>query len=311
MALSAAIAEAAVPPLTIAEPSPSGRLAVAPMTDVDFSARVVDPVEQAYVRVSDSPADAEGELLRQVAGGQMAREPFSERMSWHLPVVSSMRANPGTYWWQVVALVRNERGTLEEAFGPVQRVDMYFPAAWSRRGPIDRRFGRHGRAHFLLSTRALPSGLDPARFRFLAAQSARRWGLHLDGWTSRASTARDHVNVVGFGPVPVAGALAVQRDGWDELYRSGRFVGRVLTDQDLITDPSLEWAQGPARPTSTEYDLESVLIHELGHLAGNHRHAKLCSNSPMGPVLGPGEWWHTPHDWYRRGCAHTQPGRLL
>jgi hypothetical protein len=294
------------------------------MTDVSFSARLLVPADGAYVRVSTSPPDAQGQLNSQVAGGRMTRQPFSDRLSWALPVVSSVRTNPGTYWWQVVALVRNRSGAVDALASPVQRVEMYFPAAWSRRGPIDRRFGRHGTAHFLLSTDALPAGIDPGRLRTLVATSARRWGLHLDGWTSRSSTVRDHVNVVGFGVLPVSGALAVQRDAWAARYRltrqcvngvcgpvQRRYLGRVLTDQDLIIDPRLEWALGPGRPGPAEYDLESVLIHELGHLAGNKKHAKRCSNSPMGPTLGRGEWWRTPHDWYRRGCAPTQPGGLL
>jgi hypothetical protein len=68
---------------------------------------------------------------------------------------------------------------------------------------------------------------------------------------------------------------------------------------------------GPARPAADEYDLESVVLHELGHMAGNRKHSRRCMNSPMGLALGMGEWWRTPHDWYRRGCPLSAPRDVL
>jgi hypothetical protein len=321
LALLPAAAQASTA-LPIAQASPSGRVALAPMTDLVFSARFLVPIEDARVVLSMSPPDADGLLPSSFGGGPMTTQPFSERLSWHLPIVSSLRTAPGVYWWQVEALVKTERGTVQQV-SAAQRVDTYFPGAWSKRGPIDRRFGRHGRAHFLLSTRGIPSGVR-ARVRTLVSLSARRWGLHLDGWTARSAEARDGVNVAGFGAVPVAGALAVQRDAWSSRYRlsqhcvNGRcgpverhVVERVRTDQDLIIRTDVRWGLGPARPTLEQFDLETVVIHELGHLAGNPKHKPRCSNTPMGAALARGEWWHTPHDWYRRGCPLTQPGGLL
>ena len=303
------------------------------MTDIAFSAKLSVPVESAYVRVSATPPGPNGELIGSTEGGQMTREPFSDLLAWHLPVVSSIRANLGTYWWQIVGIVRTPNGLPQQVVGPVQRVDLYFPSSWSRRGPIDRRFGRHGNARFLLSSRGIPDGIDPARLQTIVAVSARRWGLRLTGWTSRPAGARDHTNVAGFGNVPAPGALAAQADFYERRYRFSRhcteqrlngvviqrtcgpiqrqYLGKVLTDQDLVIRPDVPWAMGPARPTATEFDLESVLIHELGHMAGNKKHAPLCSNSPMGPTIGRGEWWRTPHDWYRRGCPLSAPRGLL
>jgi hypothetical protein len=263
----------------------------------------------------------------------MTRQAFSDRMAWHLPALSPIRTTPGTYWWQVVALVRSPSGVTERLASAVQRVEMYFPSAWSTRGPIDRRFGRHGHARFLLSSRNIPAGVDPARLRTIVAVSARRWGLRLTGWTDRVAGVRDHVNVAGFGTVPVSGALAVQADLYVKRYRVSQrcqvqrlngvvvrrtcgpvqthYVGRVLTDQDLIIRTDVPWGMGPARPALDEYDLESVVVHELGHMAGNHKHSPRCDNSPMGPALARGEWWRTPHDWYRRGCPLSAPRSVL
>jgi hypothetical protein len=332
LALTAAPALAA-DPLPVTDALPAGRVAMAPMTDLSFSAKIEVPVETAFVRVSTAAPGPDGQLMGQVAGGQMTRQPFGERMAWHLPAISSLRMRPGAYWWQVVGLVRTASGAMQELTSPPQRVELYFPSSWTRRAPIDRRFGRRGHARFLLSSRGIPQGVDPARLRTVVAVAARRWGLRLTGWTDRVAGARDHVNVAGFGPVPVAGALAVQADLYQRRYRVFRrcaerrragvvvqrtcgplerqYLGKVRTDQDLIIRPDVSWAMGPARPPLDEFDLESVVVHELGHMAGNKKHTPRCSNGPMGPALAPGEWWRTPHDRYRRGCPLSAPRGVL
>ena len=66
----------------------------------------------------------------------------------------------------------------------------------------------------------------------------------------------------------------------------------------------MPWAQGPAHPTSEEYDLETVVLHELGHWAGNLRHTPVgCHDTPMVKGLGPGEWWRSPSDWHYDACG--------
>jgi hypothetical protein len=332
LALTAAPASAAEP-LALTSASPAGRTALAPMTDVTFSAGFATAVESPSIRVSDQPPGPDGLLPTEIDGGPMGTSPLGSSYGWHLPAQSAIRIRPGTYWWQVSAFRRNAGGTLERAAAPAQRVDFYFPSAWSRRGPIDRRFGRHGHVRFWLSSRGIPDGVDPARLRTLAAVSARRWGLRLAGWTTRPAGAQDHVNVAGFGFVPSSGALAVQADLYQRLYRVSRrcserrlngvvvqrscgplqrrYVRTVVTDHDLIVRTDVAWAMGPVRPTRDEYDLETVLVHELGHMAGNHRHASRCANTPMGRAIAMGEWWRTPHDWYRRGCPLSAPGGVF
>ena len=66
----------------------------------------------------------------------------------------------------------------------------------------------------------------------------------------------------------------------------------------------MPWAQGPAHPTDDEYDLETVILHELGHWAGNLRHTPVgCHDTPMVKGLGPGEWWRSPSDWHYDACG--------
>ena len=70
--------------------------------------------------------------------------------------------------------------------------------------------------------------------------------------------------------------------------------GTRVVERDLALLPDVPWAQGPAHPTSEEYDLETVVLHELGHWAGNLRHTPVgCHDTPMVKGLGPGEWWRS------------------
>jgi hypothetical protein len=106
--------------------------------------------------------------------------------------------------------------------------------------------------------------------------------------------ARDGHNVAGFAPEVPDGVLGVETD----FTRRGRVVER-----DLALNPAEDWAAGPGYPGLRQVDLESVLLHELGHMAGNKRHRPLCSNSPMVVALGAGEWWHGARDHWFADCS--------
>ena len=69
-----------------------------------------------------------------------------------------------------------------------------------------------------------------------------------------------------------------------------------LTDRDILVRRDVPWALGPAWPTPEEFDLQTTLLHEFGHLAGNRRHAANCSVAPMTPSLAPGDWWRSTLD---------------
>ena len=73
----------------------------------------------------------------------------------------------------------------------------------------------------------------------------------------------------------------------------------VVVERDLALRTDENWAAGPDYPALDEVDLESVLLHELGHMAGNKRHRPRCTNSPMDEALGAGEWWRGSRDkWF-------------
>jgi hypothetical protein len=210
---------------------------------------------------------------------------------WTVPASSVVRRRPGTYYWQ--AFVQDPTGMVA---GPVQKLVVKLPAADRGRGRLYPRFGRKGAATFLVSSANLPAAVSRARLRTLARTTAARWGLHASGWTKLVAGLRDGHDVAGFSPDVPEGVLGVETD-----FTSG---GRVV-EQDLALNPAEDWAPGPGYPGMEQIDLESVLLHELGHMAGNKRHRPLCSNSPMIVALGAGEWWRGPRDHWFGDCTAT------
>ena len=76
-----------------------------------------------------------------------------------------------------------------------------------------------------------------------------------------------------------------------------------VVESDLALRGDENWAQGPDYPALDEVDLESVLLHELGHMAGNKKHRSRCTNTPMIEALGAGEWWRGARDKWYGDCA--------
>ena len=71
--------------------------------------------------------------------------------------------------------------------------------------------------------------------------------------------------------------------------------------------PTRTGPPGPDYPALDQVDLESVLLHELGHMAGNKKHRTRCTNSPMIEALGAGEWWRGARDHWFGDCARARP----
>ena len=178
-----------------------------------------------------------------------------------------------------------------------------------------------------------PRTVGAERFLALSHSSAARWGVQVAGVRRDAlPDRRDGVDLIGFSRRLPRAALGVAVDYIVEVYRRGppqctvrrrpdgssrrtcrpgrlRLVGRRTVERDLTINARQPWEQGPVYPSRREVDLETTLIHELGHHAGR-RHVGRCVNSPMMVSLAPGEWWRGPRNWYRRGCrASTWPGR--
>lgn len=176
---------------------------------------------------------------------------------------------------------------------------------------------------FRVSTANLPPGVTAARFVRLVHAAGARWGLRYVGTTGAPVRLRDGRDTVGFAHDVPPFALGVTDVEAVAYVRGGRVLARRILEEDTRLRYDAPWDPGPALPDDRHVDLQTVIIHELGHYAGNH-HVRNCRDSPMWVGLSTGEWWHSPTDWFQHGCgivtaatAHPAagtvptPGRLL
>ena len=153
-----------------------------------------------------------------------------------------------------------------------------------------------------------PSLVKQARFLTLVDRSGEHWGQRSVGRTGRRPGARDGHNVVGF-TTEVDSGIGGQTycfDGVIHVHRGGRRHEHCV-ERDILINPRVLWEQGPRHPSSEEYDLETVLLHEFGHFSGNWpREGRRCTNSPMASPLYNGEWWRSRRDFRWIGCGSAR-----
>lgn len=176
------------------------------------------------------------------------------------------------------------------------------------RAAIPRSVGVRRPFAYRLSTALVPRGVSPVRFRLLVRAAAARWGLRFAGTTSRPPRLGDGVDSVGFSSGVPRVALGVTSIRVERLFRvvNGRrqLVRQQVVERDTRFARGVPWFAGPGDPPSDQVDLQTVVIHELGHFAGND-HVRNCTDSPMWVALRPGEWWHTRADWFQFGCGRA------
>jgi hypothetical protein len=261
---------------------------------IAFSVRTSAPAGSVVIRISGAP-DITGSGLLDITRGRgvdLATAPGGEP---DVHVAQTPRSflvsrRPGPYYWQAY-LVSAAADGADEPIGDVQTVTVEGPRPST--SPLYPRFGPRGRAAFYLSSAHFPSSVGGPRFRSVVRAAARRWHLRSRTWTSLAAGRPDGYDVVGFGKLP-----------GEVLGRETDYTirGRVV-EQDVRFNARAPWNQGPRYPDFDETDLESVVIHELGHMAGIRRHKTRCTNSPMIEALALGEWWRGPHDDWFFGCG--------
>jgi len=265
----------------------------APLT---FAVRTTAPAGAVVVRVSGSDETDDTGLLTGPEGtwlDETATPAIEGLQVWSVPASSVLRQRAGHYYWQAY-LTGDAATAAEEPIGPVQELVVTTPMADRGRGKLFPRFGRRGKASFYLSSENFPASVDGARFQTLIKKTSARWGLKAKRWTSVQAGVEDGYSVAGFSTRVPDDTLGVQTD----FIRAG-----VVIERDLELNANENWAAGPDYPALDEVDLESVLLHELGHMAGNKRHLVRCSNSPMGKALGAGEWWRGSRDKWFGGCS--------
>jgi hypothetical protein len=188
------------------------------------------------------------------------------------------------------------------------------------RAPIPSRIGTTNHALLVLALGEGSPAVSRSRFVTLVRNSARRWRLDARGPVKRAPHLGDGHNDVGFAAALVSegalGTTTLLRQSYVRVRRvcgaSGCRTTRTpagtrVVERDLALLPDVPWAQGPEHPTGEEYDLETVVLHELGHWAGNLRHTPVgCHDTPMVKGLGPGEWWRSSSDWHYDACGASR-----
>ncbi|MCH8902833.1 MAG: T9SS type A sorting domain-containing protein [Bacteroidetes bacterium] len=86
------------------------------------------------------------------------------------------------------------------------------------------------------------------------------WEIGTD--TSVAVDVNDDVSIILWKTT--TGSLAYARSYWSGCWNGSSFDWYV-DEVDIVTDSTFTWNNGPAAPAGGEYDLESVMLHELGH----------------------------------------------
>ena len=258
-----------------------------------FAVRTDAPESSVVVRVSGGNQVDEDGLLTGPEGtwlDEPATQALADLQVWSVPNASILRQRPGRYYWQAYVSGAGDGRPI----GPVRRLTVTLPGADRGRGSLYPKFGKKGSAKFLVSTAHLPSSVSKARLKVLAKGTAKRWGLKAGATTKLVAGVQDGRSVAGFSTAVASGTLGVQTD----YLRNGRVIER-----DLALRADERWAAGPGYPALDEIDLESVLLHELGHMAGNKQHRSRCADSPLDEVLGAGEWWRGTRDKWFGNCS--------
>jgi hypothetical protein len=187
--------------------------------------------------------------------------------------------------------------------------------------PIPRSIGRQDTSSDTLAIfpAEAPYDVDTDRFVSLVRGIARRWDIYTGGVSARPLVfdVPDRRNGIGFAAVD-EDSLGTTSTWYLKLYRKRkvcghrhgrrvcrvrrRYVGREIVERDTALAADVPWQQGPELPGVEQFDLESVIIHELGHWAGN-RHVPDCTASPMVPALDMGEWWRSPTNYRFTACG--------
>jgi hypothetical protein len=295
LATSAAPASAGADPLTLAGPQDGARLAAGSVPPLRAVGVAGDTGLELRVSASPQATDA---CVR--IGGDVAEAPGTAETGD--PSVFAFATprwfdRPGTYYWQV-----SRSGADGSCTATTVRRLTLTPVLPSRpelaglsTERIPRSIGRSNGASFVIRAGGIPAGVSPARFLALVRNSARRWRLHSLGRLPGRPRFGNGRSEVGFSTALVPrDALAVTAVG--QRRASGR-------ERDLILRADLPWEQGPDHPTQARIDLETVLLHEFGHVAGNRFHvARGCRETPMVIGLATGEWWRSTTDYSFRAC---------
>jgi hypothetical protein len=295
-AAPAALAQTPAAPVILSGPVDGATLSAGSSPPLHARSVAGDTGLELRVSASPQPVDPCGRIGADVAQAGPVPQPGDPAL-YDFPT-GGWFANPGTYYWQVsraaadgtCAATEVRRLVLTAATG--ERPDLgALPALSTER--IPRRIGRSNGRTYTIRTGGVPPSVTRARFLELVRNSGRRWRLHSLGRRPGRAVFGNGRSEVGFSTSQVPrGALAVTIFG-----------PPGSRERDLILRADIPWEQGPEHPTRGRVDLETVILHEFGHYAGNRFHIpRGCRNTPMVIGLATGEWWRSTTDFSYRAC---------
>jgi hypothetical protein len=170
----------------------------------------------------------------------------------------------------------------------------------------------------------LPDNVSTDRWGNLVDQSLAFWGLGNDGATTAIAGDHDSIDTLGFTPFLDDATLGLTSFWTHSVYKtwkvkkchrtaSGKrrchwvkrrkYLYDLIDENDTAINANEPWNPGPNYPPIDQYDLESVLLHELDHYANPDRpHQPRCSGAALATPLDTGEWWRGYNDWFMYGC---------
>jgi hypothetical protein len=146
--------------------------------------------------------------------------------------------------------------------------------------------------HYSPSFVAVPAAQTPLEAALRSWHCATSMNRPVGATTSTDVAAGDGLNVVRFG---TPNELPVGVLGVTDSYYSGCTVNGVTNFQLIETDytfaptpyPGYTWNYSSDAPTTTQYDFQSVVLHELGH--GQQLSHIISSTGVMNYVIGNGQ----------------------
>lgn len=114
------------------------------------------------------------------------------------------------------------------------------------------------------------------------------WSL-ASGSSNIAVAANDNVNIVTFDATLPAGVLG-RCTNYFQGCGSGSGMNWYVSELDIVFDPTPgtgTWQYGPSNPSGSQYDFESVTVHELGH--GHELGHVINSSDLMHYAIGAGQ----------------------
>jgi hypothetical protein len=117
----------------------------------------------------------------------------------------------------------------------------------------------------------------------------------------RTVTTTRKVNTARIDTSPVIGQRCVTTT---PDFESDPATVKHESDVQMDTAPPKPWYIGPSYPTGDQVDLETVLLHELGHAAGLDHQLQQCDPStPMYPSTSNGDFWRGVDETHIQACG--------